>query len=90
MHIVEPDIKPAPAPPTVTVSFTLLPEPTLAEFKVDMSFQPDTVTMNIEVTRGVFKPENHSHANAYLQDGGAEQIRTRMRQSRDFIGKLEL
>ncbi len=90
MHIVEPDIKPASTPPTVTVSFTLLPEPTLAEIRVDMSLQPDTVTMAIKVTRGVFKPENFSHANAYLQDGGAQKIRTTMRQFKDFIGKLEI
>jgi hypothetical protein len=93
MHIIEPEhIKPAPeaTPPTVTVSFTLLPEPTLAEIKVDMRLQPDTVTMAIVVTRGVFKPKNSSHANAYLQDGGAQQIRTAMRQFKDFIGKLEI
>jgi len=93
MQIIEPEhIRPAPdaTPPTVTVSFTLLPEQTLAQIRVDMTLQSDTVTMAIEVTRGVFRPENSSHANAYLQDGGAQQIRTTMRQFKDFIGKLEI
>ena len=72
MQIIEPEhIRPAPdaTPPTVTVSFTLLPEQTLAQIRVDMTLQSDTVTMAIEVTRGVFRPENSSHANAYLQVG---------------------
>ena len=93
MQIIEPaHIRPAPdaTPPTVTVSFTLLPEQELAQIRVDMTLQSDTVTMAIEVTRGVFRPENSSHANAYLQDGGAHQIRTTMRQFKDFIGKLEI
>ena len=90
MHIIEPDIKPAPEAPTVTVSVTVLPERTLAEIKVDMSMQPDSFTMAIELTRGVFNPLNSSRANDYLRDGGAQQIRTAMRQFQDIIGKLGL
>ncbi len=93
MHIIEPEhIKPATdaIPPTVTVSFTLLPDPTLAEIKVDMSIQPDTFTMAIEMTRGVFRAENFSQTNSYLKDGGAQQIRTVMREFKDFIGKMEI
>mgnify|MGYP006055328879 CR=1 FL=1 len=91
MHIIEPEhIKPATEAPTVTVSVTVLPERTLAEIKVDMSMQPDSFTMAIELTRGVFNPLNSSRANDYLRDGGAQQIRTAMRQFQDIIGKLEL
>ena len=55
-----------------------------------MSMQPDSFTMAIELTRGVFNPLNSSRANDYLRDGGAQQIRTAMRQFQDIIGKLEL
>ena len=92
-EVTEPEhIRPAPetTPPTFTLSLTVLPEQTASHISVDLNFLPDTVTMAIEVTRGVFKPENTGHANAYLQDGGAQQIRTTMRQFKDFIGKLEI
>ncbi len=85
-------LRPAPetTPPTFTVSLTVLPEQTASHISVDLNFQPDTVTMAIEVTRGVFKPENTGHANAYLRDGGAQQIRSAMRQFQVFISRLEI
>ncbi len=92
-EVTEPEhIRPAPetTPPTFTVSLTVLPEQTASHISVDMHFQPDSVTMTIEVTRGVFKPENTGHANAYLRDGGAQQIRTAMRQFQDFVARLEI
>ena len=55
-----------------------------------MSIQPDTFTMAIEMTRGVFRAENFSQTNSYLKDGGAQQIRTVMREFKDFIGKMEI
>ena len=92
-EVTEPEhIRPAPetTPPRFTVSLTVLPEQTASHISVNMDFQPDTVTMAIEVTRGVFKPENTGHANAYLRDGGAQQIRSAMRKFQDFIARLEI
>ena len=92
-EVTEPEhIRPAPetTPPTFTVSLTVLPEQTRSHISVDLNFQPDTVAMEIVVTRGVFKPENTGHANAYLQDGGAQQIRSAMRQFQVFISRLKI
>jgi len=92
-EVTEPEhIRPAAetTPPTFRVSLTVLPEQTASHISMDMNFQPETVVIEIVVTRGVFRPENTGHANAYLRDGGAQQIRSAMRQFQDFIARLEI